>query len=275
MSKAYLVWAPPFDESSGGIKVLHRLAGELQKRGFDVFLNTEAQNKKWDNVPVYRYDAIGHDIAIYPEIVSGNPFDAKTVVNYLLNIPGACSPDYSSTWGKDDLFYTYSRLFNTKIGLPDDRVLLVPHINLSVFYDKHLPRTGRAVYRGKGSDRELLRQYPLLGGKESFRGDEGQERLSDMLNRITMLYVLDNATAMTEIARLCGCPVVIVPDGSYTKEQYQQHEFWPAGGIGWGVEESAIARATIDSEKMRSVYEEAEIEFQRRLTNFIEVTQNG
>jgi hypothetical protein len=78
---------------------------------------------------------------------------------------------------------------------------------------------------------------------------------------------------MTEIARLCGCPVVIIPDGSYTKEQYQQHEFWGAGGMGWGVEEAAIARETINSEKMRTAYEEAEKEFQRRLTVFIETTQ--
>jgi hypothetical protein len=271
------VWAPPFDESSGGIKCLHRLAVELQKRRELVFLSTETQNPKWPRVGtiVNIGNDLENEISVLPEIISGNPFKSKTVVRYLLNTPGSCSPDYSSTWGKDDLFYTYSRLFNTKIGLPDDRVLLCPHIDLDVFYDQHLPRSGRAVYRGKGPDHELLRKYPLLGGKESFRGDYGQKRLCDALNRITMLYVLDNATAMTEIARLCGCAVCLIPDGSYTKEQYQQYEFYGAGGFGWGIEESAIARATIDSEKMRSAYMETERKFQLDLTRFIEVTQNG
>ena len=32
MNRSYLVWAPPFDESSGGIKVCHRMAVELQTR---------------------------------------------------------------------------------------------------------------------------------------------------------------------------------------------------------------------------------------------------
>lgn len=274
----YIVWSPGFDRSSGGICVLHRLAVELQKRGLKVFINTEKQNPHWPRIYLWEqkvFMQFPDSIAIYPEIIQGNPFYAHTVVRYLLNIPGACSANTADSYGKDDILYTYSRLFNTKLGLPDDRVMLCPHIDLNVFYDKHLPRNGRMKYRGKGqqSEDKRLSGYPLLGSKEGFRGDDGQERLAEALSRCSMLYVYDNATAITEIARLCGAPVVIIPDGSYTKEDYQQHEFWNSGGIGWCVEESPIARDTRNSDKMRANYENAEVEFQKRLDLFVETTQ--
>ena len=276
--RSYQIWSPGFDRSSGGICVLHRLAVELRKQDLNVFINTDVQNPKWPAIPVWRERVIEKDdIAIYPEIVSQNPFAANTVVRYLLNTPGSCSPDHSRTWGKDDILYTYSRLFNTKLGLPDDRVMLIPHIDLDVFYDKRLPRNGRLVYRGKGQQPEdkRLSGYPLLGHKESFRGDGGQEMLAEALNRCELLYVLDSATAMNEIARLCGCPVCLVLDDTYTKEEYQQHEFYDAGGFGFGIEEAPIARATINSELMRSDYEVAEAEFQKRLDIFIQTTQEA
>ena len=276
--RSYIIWAPPFDRSCGGVVCLHRLAVELQKRGEHVFMNTEHQNPKWPAISMYRAGLVDYDdIAIYPEVLSGNLFMVKTVVRYLLNIPGACSPDYSSSYGENDLFYTYSRLFNTKLGLPDDRVLLTPHIDLNIFYDKHLPRNGRMKYRGKGQQPEdkRLSGYPLLGNKEGFRGDDGQERLAEALNRCELLYCYDNATAMTEISRLCGCPVIIIPDGSYTKEQYEQHEFWWAGGIGWDIFEAAIVRATINSDLMRGYYMNAERTFQDNLTHFINKTQEA
>ena len=256
MSKSYLIWAPPFDESSGGIKVLHRLAVELQKRGMNVFINTNKQNPRWETVPCFgigtgRNVTCAFPIAIYPEIVPMNPFNAKTIVRYLLNIPGACSPDYSASWGEDDILFTYSRLFNTKLKLPNDRVMLIPHIDLDVFYDRKLKRSGRLVYRGKGQQKEdeRLKQFPSLGGKESFRGDDGQKILADSLNHCELLYCYDNATAITEIARLCGCPVVIMPDGIYSKEEHQQHEFWNSGGIVWGTTETRIALTTIEDRK--------------------------
>ena len=279
MNRSYLVWAPPFDESSGGIKVCHRMAVELQKRGMKVFINTQIQNPHWPHVPFFDkiYPGIKADVAIYPEIVPENPFNCRTVVRYLLNVPGACAPDYRNTWGKDDILYTYSRLFNTKLGLPEDRVMLCPHIDLNVFYDMHIPRSGRLVYRGKGTqpDISLIKNYPSLGGKEDFRGDDGQQRLAMALNRCELLYCYDSATAMTEISRLCGCPVVLMPDHTWTWQDYREHEFWNSGGLGFCTIEAPLARATINSDLMRLDYIEAEKKFQARLTDFIKITQEA
>jgi hypothetical protein len=276
MRKPYFIWAPSFDNASGGIVVMHRMAVELQKRGECVYINTPVQNKKWDMVLVME-DGIPESIAVYPEIIQGNPFGAETVVRYLLNIPGVCGgPNSLAGYSDTDFFFIYSQIYNSKIGLPEEDILFCPHLELDRFYDKHIKRCGRMVYRGKGTQPDHpLCNYPLLGKKEGFRGEDGQDKLCDLLNKCELLYVYDNCTAMTDIARLCGCPVVIIPDGSYTKEQISVGGNWEAGGIGWGVEEAAIARYTIDSQKIRAGYQYAEIEFQKRLTRFIEVTQNG
>jgi hypothetical protein len=284
MKKSYLIYSPPYDHSSAGIKVLHRLAVELQKRGENVFINTVIQNKKWPIVPYFdkvdiekKEPILQNAIAIYPDIIHDNNFNAKTVVRWMLNIPEYSGGPPIDTYPKTDIFYTYSRLFNTRLGLPDDRVLLCPSIDLSVFYDMHIPRSGRLVYRGKGQqpDNPLLAQYPSLGGKESFKGDDGQNRLRERLNKTEMLYVYDNATAITDIARLCGCPTVIVPDGLYSRKDYEQHELWHAGGIGYDLIEAPIARATIDSEYMAKYYAELEAKFQERLSEMIELTQEA
>jgi O-antigen biosynthesis protein len=281
MNRSYLVYAPPFNESSGGIKAMHRLAVELQKRGQEVFINTDKQNPHWPKIPTFGKGlpviTVSDAIAIYPEIVSGNPFDTRTVVRYLLNVPGACSPDYRSTWDTDDILFTYSRLFNTKLKLPDNRVMLIPHIDLEVFYDRKLKSPERLVYRGKGQQKEdeRLKQFSPLGGKEDFRGDDGQKRLADSLNRCELLYCYDNATAMTEIARLCGCPVVLIPDGSYSEADYHKHEFWNCGGLGYGVLESSYSRMSQSSSRVKEFYETAEKMFQERLTDFINLTQTG
>ena len=42
---------------------------------------------------------------------------------------------------------------------------------------------------------------------------EDRYALADVLNRVTLLYSFDGMTAMADIARLCGCPVVMVPTG--------------------------------------------------------------
>jgi hypothetical protein len=276
--KSYLIYSPPFDNSSAGIMVLHRLAVELQKRGENVLISTENQNPKWDRVNV-RFGFLGEriDIAIYPDIIHDNPFKAKTVVRWMLNIPEYSGGPPIDTYPKTDIFYTYSRLFNTRLGLPDDRILLCPSIDLCMFYDMHIPRSGRLVYRGKGQqpDSPLLAQYPSLGGKESFKGDDGQNRLREKLNKAEMIYVYDNATAITDIARLCGCPVILLPNGLYSRKDYEKHELWHAGGIGYDLIEAPIARATIDSEYMAKCYAELEVKFQERLSEMIELTQGA
>ena len=75
MRKFYSIMTPPFDPTSGGIRVMWGLYGWLLAKGQVAYTNATSDNP--DDF-----------IAIYPEIYRGNEAGAKTVVRYLLNKPG-------------------------------------------------------------------------------------------------------------------------------------------------------------------------------------------
>jgi len=84
-----------------------------------------------------------------------------------------------------------------------------------------------------------------------------------------VLYCYDNITAMTELARLCGCPVVLVPNGEYTEEKYREHEMGMEG-LGWGKIPEPFG-----SNKFMERYKNLKEVFYDKLNNFIEITQKG
>src|SRR5271157_2585607 len=201
--KQYLIYSPPFDRSSGGIVVMHRIADSLKHRGMDARLISRSVADLY-SMPFP--PAPEEAIAIYSEIVYGNPFNCVTVVRMILNTPGVFGGPKG--FPKDDIRFVYSRLFNTKERLPEDRVLYIPCLDLNTFYDMGLERSVVLYYRGKGTqpDHPKLKYTVPLGGKEDFRGQNRQEALREMLNRCRLLYVYDEVSCMTDIARLCGCP---------------------------------------------------------------------
>ena len=73
---------------------------------------------------------------------------------------------------------------------------------------------------------------------------------------------------MTELARLCGCPVVLIPNGEYTEEKYKEHEMG-MDGLGWGKMPEPF-----DSDTFRERYMTLKETFYTKLDNFVRITQN-
>ena len=271
--RPYYIYSPPFDESSAGIVVMHSLAQQLKRAGCDVEVVScevkELTSKPWE---------LDHaSIAVYPEIIWGNPFCSHTVARLILHLPGFWGgpEDYPAS----NLLFVFHEMWNykAKLHLPPGRLLQVPYLNLDRFINLHLPRKGRLVYRGKGTqpDDPTLIGIPLLGEKEGFRGKEGQDRLVQALNTCEVLYSYDNLTAMTEIARLCGCPVVFIPDPFFTREELEMTPVMQAGGVGYGLDETNKAISSMNSDHIHWMYGLQKIKFNRQLEQFITITQGG
>lgn len=284
--RPYLVGVPAYDPRSGGCKVIHRLAHELNARGQEAYVTHKKTNPKW-NTPHYsvaRNSDRLHDgligefeptyqewrdtrdaISVYPEITFGNPMGTRTVARYLLNNAGKISGprNYESS----DLIFPFSRMFND-FNLPELRIMFLPVLNTNIFKDEHRERTHVSFYQGKTyqkSHYEETKNAIQIHRETS----DNQYELSAILQTSTVLYCFDNITGMTEIARLCGCPVVIIPNGEYTKEQYDKHEMgWD--GLGWGE-----IPPPFDSAKFMERYKELYQIFLQKLDNFIEITQNA
>jgi hypothetical protein len=251
--KPYVIICPDYSPVSGGIKVIWGLFGYLLSKGVEVYMN-RYPNKDF--------------IAIYPEIIQGNPANAKTVVRYILAplgemalIQNGISTPGPDSYPKTDLIYSFSKLI---YETDDDHTMFLPIIDTHLFKNQHRKRDKRAVLFGKQSDKGLHPSDCITIDRQFATN---QSALSNALNECTMLYVYDHRTAMTECARLCHCPVTIFPS-VYTKEQFSKYE--PGlNGITWYPEEPV----KLDGDAFREHYLDMIKVFERKLDIFIDETQ--
>lgn len=181
--------APPYKNSSAGVRVLYKLRKHLADRGFD------AKIFQGGNAPP-------NAIVVYPETVSGNPMKGNTVVRYVLNYPGLLDGD--EEYDNKELIFTYSPIFYP--GVP---ILTIPSIE-DFFYDKQLPRSGGCYWVGKGTD---VAKIPDTDGmvEITYEWPETREELADLLNTKEFFYSYDNCTALIPEAEKCGCKVTVIP----------------------------------------------------------------
>lgn len=244
--KPYSIYTPPFDVTSGGIRVMWGLYGWLLAKGQIAYVNAKYENPNF--------------VAVYPEIVKGNPTEAKTVVRYILAPPGEMMGSIDKP-EEGDIVYSFSK-FIYKVD--DDHTMFLPILNTHLFKDQKRKRTKTCVIVGKGIDTNLHPDNAIYIDRILA---QDQQALADLLNECHVMYCYDYRTAMTEIARLCGCRVVIIPS-KFTKEEFAEYE--PGmNGISWGDKEEV----KLDTEAFRDHYLSLIKTFEKKLDLFIGETQ--
>ena len=249
--KPYTIFLPDWDTTSGGIRVMWGLYGALLLKGQVVIPNAKIKDA----------------IAIYPEIVNGNPLGADHVVRYILNDPGVMASmgvAGPTEFDETDKLYVFSEMFNSKIKADGKHKLFLPILDTFTFKDHKKIRTKNAVFFGKGGDKGL---HPPDCIKIDRTIAQDQQGLADFFNECQVLYSYDPISAMGEIARLCGCKVTLLQD-KYSKSQYREYE--PGiNGVSFGMDEDV----PLESAGFRAHYSWMKREFLFRLNGFIEDTQ--
>jgi len=250
--KPYVIMSPDFSLTSGGIRVMWGLFGHLLAKGQEVYMNRRPE---------------GDIIAIYPEIVQGNPAQANTVIRYILNKPGVMASNGvpgPTQFDKKDKIIVFSKLFDVW-GVDNKDLMFLPIIDTHTFKDQHKPRTKTAYFVGKGYNSEYHPKDAIEITREMSRN---QQWLADVLNECQEIYQYDPVSAMSEIARLCGCKVRMI-NNVYSKDDYKNYE--PGmNGISWGLEENV----PLDTQGFTLHYNSLKADFSRKLDNFIEETQH-
>jgi len=252
--KPYSIITPEYQITSGGIRVLYALHGWLLAKGQISFLNLFPKDT--------------HDfVCVYPEISNGNLTNSDHVVRYILNTPGAMRNNGvpgPKTFPPEDKLYYFSRLY----GGNDTNTMFLPVLNLHLFKVTNKgKRYKKCMFKGKGVDLHLPETEGLFEVTRPFANDQG--KLAEYLNECEVMYSYDNNSAMFEIARLCGCRIVIIPS-LFTKEQFSQYE--PGmNGISYGLEENV----PLDAYQFRHHYQDIIKTFENRLEEFIDETQNN
>ena len=275
--KKYVIFAPPYDERSGGSIGLHALCSLINATGRSASLhpwfhsepltyrnvdlaagllaerNTLVTQRKLMFPRNPRYTTpithlengctYGADwIAIYPEVTFGNPLGATNVVRWLLHDPGYHSGKIYYDRGEYHIRYNHMvKPFHFPDCHLSERMLEVvePHLDLFNTQDAPPVRTGSAYCMRKGQGKPLEHQ---LEGSTLVDG-MSLEQIAATLKRVEVFYSYDPMTYLSTAAVLCGCDSVVVPTAGLTEEEWRPK---PADrhGLAYGVENIPKARAT-------------------------------
>lgn len=281
MKNRFVIFAPSYTPDAGGIIVLHKLChlinkldGEavlyplfpqykisrenlsgiysLVKNFVGSYLRRYKTNPSF-NTPVFNGDIRDSDIIIYPEIVFGNPLNAKNVVRWLLNKPGFFTGDVF--YGSNELFYKFNHGlvddFKCYNSIVSENILNILHIPHEIYNEKNTSdvRTGVA-YSIRKDESKPQNYHPsdavLIDGLS-------HSEIADILKRVKTFISYDSYSAYSLFAVLCGCESIVVPERNVTKDEWYP-DISNRYGMAYGTDELDFARSTRNL-KLQNLYE--------------------
>ena len=270
----YYIFGFNYRRSSAGIRVMHMLCDALIRSGYEAYVMAEEfspdlMTPKLTNELIAQHRAMGiKPIAVYPEVVDGNPLQGSVVVRYLLNKPGFISG--KGEYGENDLLFAYKQDF-MQAGMPSENHLFLPAINSNIFRpaaDLEYRVPGRVCYylghkRHAHIDPQLL---PADAIEITLTYPDSWEGLADVFQQCEYLY-LGEASGLAYEAALCGCLPVLVTD------RWSTIQFDPRAFVAFGLDPGELARVRSILPGTLKVLEAQRAAFWPELDRFIRVTQ--
>jgi hypothetical protein len=266
MKLTYLILTFPFSTNCGGIVVLHKLCHLMRKLGHDAYLwfpegRSHVRNPDYDT-PIGNPNGAGREGAIdprdccviYPEIVHGNPLEAKVPVTWLLYHTGdndtnrikvAYDPLYAANH-RDAERLTVVETFPEHCRLPTPDELSAN------------PREGACFVVRKGTG------TPRIPETENGRAVEitntTVENATAVFRRSEVFYNYDAHSFHSIQAALCGCESVIVPQPGLSKIDFRAGHPLCQFRVAYGLDERHFAKnpMPVMREWMDSVERESE-----------------
>lgn len=269
--RKFLIYASPYTRKWGGVISLHKLCHLINEVGGTAFmhpnyldlvevnfLNIDAAvdyaRSQWNfvqnfdergyvsprfNTPVRHIindGQYGDDwIIVYPEITLGNPLGARNIVRWLLNDPGKLFGRIS--YGRDEFHIRFHPIFD-EFHLPycrlSENFLTVMDYDFDVYNDDGAPkeRVGSAYLIKKGAGKPI--EHDLTDS--ILIDDLEQEEIAEVFRSVKTFYSYDTKTAYSNLAVVCGCDSVVIPDPGVPRPPEM-----PAG-VAYGIEEIEAAR---------------------------------
>lgn len=257
MNKPYIIFSPPYTDSSAGVKALHFLCDALRAAGEEASIARMDMSCK----------TVSDDsIVIYPEIVDGNPLQAKHVVRWLLYYAGCYRGNYR--FPETDMVWGYTKRIARDYGT--NNVLFLPTVNENIFVPppEGTKRNGSCFYARKY---KWIFNGPLHGttnqSVEITNPGQSREEIIRLLQTSEIFYAYEDTALLIESV-LCGCPAVFIPNPKFP-ECCGMEEF--SAGIAEGADNIVFALESVSG--ARSAYTAIKESFPVALNNFIKSTQ--
>ncbi len=268
--KPYVIVAPHFSFLSCGVRYMYYLCSELNKRGYPAYitglnsssiLDTKYINELTDaEAKNLRQDGI----VVYPEIIDGNPLQFRNVVRWDLAPP---IYEYLPT----DTVFVYGKILQSRsVG---KHLLEIYYIEDFFTTPEQERRILKVFWVGKSP---TTPRVPETSGcvEITYAAPSTRTALASLLKASSILYTYDNFTGLILEARLCGCPVVVIPNNQITIEDTRyRHPFGNEGLFIYGdtYTESSLRDGI---ENIRRRFDEFKVTTEKAyIENFIEVTQ--
>lgn len=226
----FLIITYEYDWRIGGVMALNILAKMLREQGYEVTGVGTAKSPHFNVISFQDAHKVAqHDDVwtIYPEVISGNPFNAKNVVRWVLYYPGVLGGDRE--YDDSEVVMTYHDTFVQGTKYEGAPLLHIRDSQVNVFSDLGIERKidGILVKKGQATFEQRKQKYviPYVDGLLNVIVlDNELQRIADMqqlnllYNRIRYFISFDCETYHSVMAAMAGCTSIIVPQDGMTKE---------------------------------------------------------
>lgn len=268
----FIIYAPLEINDCGGCTALYKLAESLIELGYDAYVfpwDLHIQSLIDTKVSVNGVPLIAHnmidvenDIAIYPEIIGGNPLGIKKCVRWILYYLGGFndSVDFSFSWGENDLWVYWSKKFIAKESQKGEQILNTFYLNKKWVRNPEIKNRDQEFYIIRKGRNVYNENNKIHSDNSIFLEDicKTQNDYISYYQRGRILYSYDPYTFHFIISALCGCVSVVRPIEGVSRDEWAKQlpssndflptengsAFWP--GIAYGIEDLDLAFDTID-----------------------------
>ncbi len=276
----YYIFAADFRDTSAGVTALHYLCHALNCAGESAFLLNTTASKPGLNVRFLSESDCWHHkdsgvvpIMVYPEIVSGNPYNAIAVVRYMLNRDGFLTGQkIERTGGNIELTFYHSMEF-VPPHEKSPEVIQVPVLDDALFAPPGIrkERTGSYLFISRFDKAEIdFSQLPADVEILSIENPKSLEELASIFQTAKVLYSYE-ISGTCVCAMLAGCPVIYVKNRNLTAIPGLRD--YSTDGSAFIGEPGGMERAQATVAKVRKHWQKIKDKFPLQLHNFIDRTQ--
>lgn len=200
----FIVFAPwEYMPHSGGHIALHTLTKNLCDLGQDVTILEDCGFKcNAKVVKIWKGETLTYDkdntVVIYPEIMEGNPLEAKHVIRWILY---DVKPEVEATWRESDYYFYNIPRFET-IRQETKKILTAFNFDFTPVI-KEKTKDACILLRKKAPDC-LVFHADIIAEPKSIQD------FCEQVAPYKIFYTHDDATFYSDIAYLCGCKSIVL-----------------------------------------------------------------
>ncbi len=281
----YYIVTPRYVRVSAGVRCLHLLCHYLNSIGQSAFILSYSEGSALnvnpelvtpelnDHIVDYHFRKGLTPITLYPEIISGNPFNAPVRVRFLGNFPGLLGGD--KTYAVDEICFGYSKVLADAVGSPEN-ILFIPVIDTRTFkLMPQVPRSGTCFYASKYQEAHRRKVFGLPSGCIEITRDKEDSptsiQIAELFRKSELFYCFENSSLAVEAA-LCGCPTVLMYNEFFSVPIALEELGWDGFARGNDSREIERARQTVGN--VLHNYRKNIDKFWDQLEHFVKVTQS-